>query len=235
MITIHYFDEVKSTMDIARQMAEKECPEFTVVCAKKQTNGRGRLKRVWISESGGLYFTVILRPNVDISYAYLFNFATSLSIIYTFEELFAIKAWVKWPNDIFLNNEKIAGILSELSTDDKKIKYLNIGIGLNINYAPHIEKQKAGFLEKSVNKKIDKKKILNLFLKKFKKITNNININSIMDNWRKHSITLNKRIKVVIKDTEFYGISRGVEDDGSLLLELPNGDVKKIVYGDCFL
>jgi len=111
---ILYYPEVSSTMDTAKEMAIKNCPDFTVVVAGRQTRGRGRLKRQWLSDDGGIYFTVVLRPDIPVPLSSRVNFLASLTLARVLRELFQIDAAVKWPNDILVDGHKISGMLSAL-------------------------------------------------------------------------------------------------------------------------
>ncbi len=113
---IHYYSSVASTMNTARDMARKGCPHFSVVIAGTQTRGRGRLNRRWHSTKGGLYFTIILRPEIPPILSYKLSFAASLILVRTLRDLFNIEAMAKWPNDILVDDCKLAGILSEMET-----------------------------------------------------------------------------------------------------------------------
>ena len=110
---ILYFPEVTSTMDIAKDLARKNCPDLTVVIAGRQTKGRGRLKRRWLSDDGGLYFTMVLRPSISVQWSFRVNFLASLTLARVIREMLQIDAKVKWPNDILVDDLKISGMLSE--------------------------------------------------------------------------------------------------------------------------
>ena len=109
---ILYYPEVSSTMDTAKDLARKNCPHFTVVVAGRQTRGRGRLERQWRSDDGGLYFTMVLRPDIAVLLSSRVNFLASLTLAHVLRELFQIDAAVKWPNDILVNGYKISGLYS---------------------------------------------------------------------------------------------------------------------------
>jgi BirA family biotin operon repressor/biotin-[acetyl-CoA-carboxylase] ligase len=129
---IHYFPEVTSTMNVAKDMARKGCPHMTVVVAGSQKEGRGRLKRAWLSSEGGLYFTMVLRPEIPIALAPRLNFLASLVLAQTLQQLFKIEAKVKWPNDILVKGKKLSGMLSEMEAEADLVTFVNIGIGRGI-------------------------------------------------------------------------------------------------------
>ncbi|MCP3898540.1 MAG: biotin--[acetyl-CoA-carboxylase] ligase, partial [Desulfobacteraceae bacterium] len=133
---IHFFPSVSTTMNTAKKMAKTDINDFSVVIAQDQTEGRGRLNRKWVSSEGGLWFTLILKPDLPPPLAYILNFAASYCLTKCLNTLFKIDAKVKWPNDILIKNEKLAGLLSEMETEGDMLKFVNIGIGLNVNNEP---------------------------------------------------------------------------------------------------
>ena len=92
---IHYYDELPSTMNTAREKARKGCPDFTVIVAGKQKKGRGRLNRTWVSADGGLYFTVVVRPLIPPFLSAKANFSASLILVKTLRDMFEVPATVK--------------------------------------------------------------------------------------------------------------------------------------------
>ncbi len=231
---IHFFKKLNSTMDKAREFAKNGAPNFTVIVSEEQLEGRGRLKRVWESKKGGLYFTVILRlEDIKIKEAPLMNFAVSLALYKTIEKLFNIKAELKWPNDILIEGEKICGILSETFLKGSKIEYLNIGIGLNVNNIPNVEDKKTTSLTKLKKEKLNLKTILNEFLYEFEKLIQNLDFKKIIKEWKEKTFFLNKKVKIITFKEEIVGTVKDIdESDGSLILKENN---RKIAYGDMFL
>ena len=100
---IIYHAELASTMDAAKELARKGCPNFTTVIAGRQINGRGRLDRQWSSEKGGLYFTMVLRPDLPPVLSFRVGFLASLTLARILNEMFGIDVRVKWPNDLLVD------------------------------------------------------------------------------------------------------------------------------------
>ena len=130
---IIYHAQLPSTMDVAKQLARKGCPDFTTIIAGRQTGGRGRLNRQWFSDEGGLYFTVVLRPDLPPVLSFRVSFLASLILARTLNEMFGVDARVKWPNDLLVDEHKICGMLSELEAEADRVAFINVGIGLNVN------------------------------------------------------------------------------------------------------
>ncbi len=104
-------------MAIAREMARRGCPEMTVVVTDVQTNGRGRMNRIWYSEKGGLYFTLILRPEVTPQISPRINLYAATILAEVLRRQYQVDAGVKWPNDILIDEKKVAGILSQMEAE----------------------------------------------------------------------------------------------------------------------
>ncbi|MFZ8908850.1 MAG: biotin--[acetyl-CoA-carboxylase] ligase, partial [Nitrosopumilaceae archaeon] len=141
----YYFDSTSSTQDQALKMASDIKNDGAVVVAQKQTGGKGRDGRKWISPKGGIWLSVILRPEFDISVATLFPIASSLALAYTMEKCFNIKPELKWPNDVTLKGKKVAGILVDASLESNKIENIVLGVGINFDIEiKQIEKELKG-------------------------------------------------------------------------------------------
>ena len=231
---ILYYPEVPSTMDTAKDLARKNCPDFTVVVAGRQTKGRGRLKRQWLSDDGGLYFTMVLRPNIPVRLSSRINFLASLTLAHVLRELFQIDAAVKWPNDILVDGRKISGMLSELEAETDRVLFISIGMGINVNNDPSGVESGASSLKKITGREISKKMLLARFLAEFKKRLNKAEFENVISEWKKYTVTLGRQVKIVTHKEVSEGLAVDVEPDGALVLELADGSHKKIVYGDCF-
>jgi BirA family biotin operon repressor/biotin-[acetyl-CoA-carboxylase] ligase len=231
---IHYFDEVTSTMDIARNLARNNCPDFTVIIAGCQKQGRGRLKRSWLSSEGGLYFTIILRPQIPPVLSSRINFAASTILARTLRSMLNIDAMVKWPNDILVGDMKIAGILTEMEAEADMITFINIGLGINVNNDPSIREPMANSLKRILSREIPRKQLLSNFLDEFEKLINDTNLDNVISEWKRYTVTLNRHVRIVTTHDVSEGVAIDVDENGALELRLADGSFKKIIYGDCF-
>ncbi|UCD31723.1 MAG: biotin--[acetyl-CoA-carboxylase] ligase [Desulfobacterales bacterium] len=232
--TVHFFDEIPSTMDVARDLARKNCPNFTVVIAGRQTAGRGRMQRFWLSSEGGLYFTIVLRPPIPPVLSYRINYAASMVLAKTIRQLYNIDAMVKWPNDILVNGKKIAGLLSEMEAESDRITYLNVGLGINVNNDPTITEPGASSLKIILGKELSRKQLLTEYLDRYEHRIINRSLERVVAEWKTYAATLNRRVKVVTKQETSEGLAVDVDENGALVLALDDGTIKKIIYGDCF-
>ena len=133
-IQLREFDVLKSTNETAVAMAQEGAPEGTVIVAARQESGHGRMQRVWNSPLGGLWFTVILRPQIDPQFAAQITLLAGVAVAKAVRRLYNTESVkIKWPNDLLLDGKKICGILSELQLDENGvIDYAIVGIGVNV-------------------------------------------------------------------------------------------------------
>ncbi len=231
---IHYFDRLDSTMDTARQMARKGCPDFTVVIAGTQTRGRGRMDRNWVSPEGGLYFTLVLRPDIPAVMSPRVNFATALVLAHTLRDVCGIDARVKWPNDILVQDQKISGMLSEIEAAEDQVAYINIGIGINLNNQPPPDLPIATSVQALRGESVSRKMFLSEFLDRLKTKMHQQDFSTVIDEWKSCSATLGRQVRIVSRHEVTEGKAVDVDPNGALIVETQDGTLKTIYYGDCF-
>ncbi|UCE72892.1 MAG: biotin--[acetyl-CoA-carboxylase] ligase, partial [Methanomassiliicoccales archaeon] len=122
--TVLRYDSVDSTNAVARKLGSEGVEEGTVILANTQTKGIGRLNRTWVSPKGGLWFSIILRPNIRPSEATKLTLMAGSVVAKTLKALYDLNARIKWPNDVLINGKKICGILNEMRTSGDDIDYL---------------------------------------------------------------------------------------------------------------
>ena len=168
---VYRYSSLSSTMEKARELAEKGEEEGTVVVAETQNKGRGRWGRDWFSPQGGLYFSLILRPKKKLIKP--LPILAGLSLKKAIKKITKLESRMKLPNDILVNGKKVAGILME-----KTDSFLILGMGINTNTKEEELTEFSGTsLAHLTGKKIDNKKLLSMFLRDFEK--------SYFDNFRK--------------------------------------------------
>lgn len=128
---VYYFESIDSTNIYANTIAN-QAPEGAVVVSKKQTQGKGRSGKIWVSDyDQGIYFSTILKPSIPISRASFLTQVAGAALATSLEKL-GVACQIKWPNDLVLNGRKIAGILTEMRAEIESISYIVVGIGVNI-------------------------------------------------------------------------------------------------------
>ncbi|MCP3941288.1 MAG: biotin--[acetyl-CoA-carboxylase] ligase [Desulfobacteraceae bacterium] len=231
---ITHFPEVETTMDTAKALARKGASHLSCVVAEHQTKGRGRLNREWISSKGGLWFTLVLRPLLPPHLVYIYTFAASLSLSRILNKLFNLDISVKWPNDLLLGGQKLAGMLSEMETQGDMVQFLIIGIGINANNSPVNKEFNAVSLKNILKKKVSRKQILTAFLSEFQDKIQDINCPDIIDQWKEQTSTIGRQVRIETFDKIYEGKAVDVDETGALIIEDDHKKLKKIIYGDCF-
>lgn len=217
MFKIHRLDSVESTNSLARNYGYGN-----VIVASIQTKGKGRFSRDWNSPKGGLWFSIVVKPERrDFEYTFIASLAV-LSALGVGE--------IKWPNDIVCSNKKLCGILSELISEGNKCKII-VGIGINVNNRiPKDLKEKAISLSEIKGKKVNLDSLLNKIIKKFEELSK-VDFKRILIDYKKNCSTLGKNINVKTLKGEISGKAIDIEHDGNLILEV-KGKRVKLYEGD---
>jgi BirA family biotin operon repressor/biotin-[acetyl-CoA-carboxylase] ligase len=230
------YPRLTSTNDVAKREAKKGAREGTVVVAEEQTAGRGRLKRAWLSPRGSVALSVILHPT-PAQLPYLIMVA-SLAVVHCIKKL-DLKAQIKWPNDVLVNNKKVCGILIESDVRGSDVDYAVIGIGLNVNVNttdfPEIAAT-ATSLSHELGRKLSRQEIIRCLLVELENLYLALpEGDSVFREWRERLVTLGKEVEIISGQTAHKGIAESVASDGSLLLRQPDGKLIKVVAGDVSL
>jgi len=231
---IHFFQETGSTMDEAMRLARDGCPDFTVAVALRQTRGRGRMQRVWSSDTGGLYFTVVVRADIPLMFSGLVNLAAAVDMAEVLRSGYALVPGLKWPNDILVNEKKICGVLSQMEAEGDQIGYLNIGMGLNVNNNPESAESGAVSLRTLLGRSVPRREILVAFLDAFEKRMKNFDPADVIQQWKLLNLTLGKRVRVASVKETVEGVAVDLDEHGGLVLRLADGTRQTVVHGDCF-
>ena len=231
---IRFFEETPSTMDEATALARKACPSFTVAVAQRQTRGRGRLQRTWSSGDGGLYFTIVLRPDIALMQAGLVNLAAAVDMADVLRCDYAVKARLKWPNDILVGNGKICGVLSQMEVEGDQLRYLAVGLGLNVNNVPESELPLATSLMGLLGRKVPRRLVLTAFLDRFERRMAAFDADAVIEQWRANAVTIGQPVRVVTVKACIEGMAVDVDRYGGLILQLADGSRRTVRVGDCF-
>lgn len=233
---IYYFDDLPSTMDIATELALKGAVEGTLVLAEAQTKGRGRQQREWHSPKyKGVYLSLILRPEIMPNSIPLLTLVSAVSVCEAIKEELNLEAQIKWPNDIFSRNKKLGGILTELNAETDSVRFVVIGIGINVNNDKKALIEGAASLKEEKGRNIDRIALLVAILQK---IENNYLLfqqegaKTVIQKWRQLNITIGKRVKVTCHKQHLEGTAVDIDTDGGLLVRKDSGIVQKVMAGD---
>jgi BirA family biotin operon repressor/biotin-[acetyl-CoA-carboxylase] ligase len=230
---IHYFPEIGSTMDAARELAKKGAREGTIVIAEAQTRGRGRLSRDWLSPEGGIYFTLVLRPRISPAYAPRINLMASVAVATTIKRVFGLNAELKWPNDVLIEGRKVCGILAEMDAEMDVVNFVNVGIGINANTSVPQFAKTATSLKDILGKEISRKEFLSVLLGELERWQALLMGADLLEEWKKLSGTLNKYVRILSPDEVIIGWAIDIDTTGALIIRKKSGSLKKALAGDC--
>jgi BirA family biotin operon repressor/biotin-[acetyl-CoA-carboxylase] ligase len=239
---IIHFPRTDSTNIQARALAAEGAPEGTLVVAEYQEKGRGRLKRLWESPAGkNLLFSLILRPDWPPQLAFYGTVLASISLCRAIQEIAGIEVHIKWPNDLYAGGKKIAGILTEFTTDPDRIEYMIIGVGVNCHWAP-LEPPPGGMpatsILKEAGKKISRLHLLTCFLRHGDACYQRVAIEGVgflREEWNRYSLVNNRKVTLISNQTSWTGVAQGIDEQGGLILRLDDGRLETFLAGDVHL
>ena len=237
---IYYFNTIDTTQNFAMKIASKKNENGSIVISKKQTGGRGRMKRKWKSPVGGIWMSIIVHPKFDATYTTLDPIATSLALCIAIEKILKINTKLKWPNDITLKGKKVAGVLTDASITSNHIESVVLGIGINFKINPNE-------LESSIKKTpnfygvttlVKKNESMVPLIKQFLyelenvlKLINSAQIKKIRNEWTKRSSTIGKNISIVTNDGHIRGRALKINNDGGLIIS-KGKKTERVLVGD---
>ena len=233
---IYSYKETASTNDVAYDLAMAGEKEGSIVIAESQSAGRGRMGRKWASpKSKGAYFSVILRPNILPKEVPGITLFSALSVAKTIRETLSLDAFIKWPNDVLINNQKICGVLTEMNAETDKINFVIIGIGININTKKEDLPKGATSIMEELGRELSRVEAVRGVFKnmdKYYKLFKSGDIGEIIKEYKEFSNFLGTRVQVAYHDAKIEGYAIDVDSDGALILRMDSGLNERILAGD---
>lgn len=237
---IYYFDSVDSTQKIANELASNGATEGTIVVADQQTGGRGRLARKWFSpENTGIWMSLIIKPNIPIYQAPQLTLLTAVAAAKAIEEQISIAPYIKWPNDLLLNNKKITGILTEMQAEADSIHSIIIGIGINVNQKktdfPEELQEIASSLQIETGQIFAREAIISSFLRHFENlymVYQKEGFAVVKELWESYAISVGRTITATTINEKIVGVALGITDQGVLLIKDEQGQIHNIYSAD---
>ncbi|MHB1315882.1 MAG: biotin--[acetyl-CoA-carboxylase] ligase [Christensenellales bacterium] len=236
---LHYFDNLLSTNDKAKELAKEGCPSGTLVIADTQTGGKGRLGRSWVSVPGkGVWMSIVLRPRMHPSQMHKITIIGALAAVQTITVLTGLPVKIKWPNDIMINGKKVCGILCEMSADMDEVDYLVMGIGLNANLDsedfPEELKKIATSLKIESGCPVSRLELASSIANRVCEIMNFLeetgDFSSVVKEYKNYEIT--GRVRAFGSGRDVTGLAEGIDEDGALVLLTDKGDRLHIISGE---
>ncbi len=235
-------DEVTSTNDYAKELAGKPgTKNGTVILAKRQTKGRGRISRFWESEMGtGIYMSVILYPDLRPMLCTPITLITAMAVSRALSEKTSLDVKIKWPNDLLINDKKLCGILTENSINGQKTEFLVVGIGVNVNNASFPEQINATSLYLETGNTFDLDETVEDILRSFeiyyKKFLKSAETQTIFgdfkDEYLSKSHTIGRDVKYILDGKEQQGKAVDIDFDGRLIVVDQNGNERAVYWSE---
>ena len=236
---IIFHETVDSTNTLLKDLAARGAAEGTIVIAEEQTAGRGRMGRTWLSPGhSNLYLSLMLRPAIEPERVFVLTMVLALATIDGVEAVCRLRPMIKWPNDLYVGEKKLGGILTEFSVRGKTVEYVVLGLGLNVNWNPGEEQgliyQATSILEET-GTKISRSDLLVEILRSFGNCYMRVlagNIAVFYDKWNERCMLLGKPVEIKTTDGSLFGRALRIDRKGALIIEDDNGREKTILSGD---
>jgi len=236
---IIFHRELPSTQEVARKLALEGAGEGTVVLAEKQTAGRGRVGRNWVSPPGGLYLSLLLRPQLKPPETLRLPLLAGVAVARTIRKVSGLEPRLKWPNDVLLGAKKVAGILCELGAETDRVNYVILGLGVNVNNdLPEELLELATSLKKELGREIPRADLIQLLLSELESLYRRLmeeGFEPISQAWKKLSSTLGLPVMVSSLGQVLEGEAVDIDRDGALILRRFDGGLLRVVAGDVSL
>jgi len=231
---VEYHDAVASTNDRARELASEGASD-TVVLADRQTGGRGRRGREWSSPSGGVWLSLVLRPDVPPARVPLVTLAAAVAVTDAARDA-GVDAAIKWPNDCIVprrdserGGDKLAGVLTEMEGEASRVSWAVVGVGVNADVNPDELAGDATSVRAEAGG-VDRRAFVQRFLERFDELRDDPD--AILGAWRERAATLGQRVRVDTADGDVVGDAVDVTEHGALVVETDSG--REVVHaGDC--
>lgn len=235
---VYVFEEVGSTNTAARQYAAEGCPACTCVLAEKQTAGKGRRGRQFVSPPGGLYFSIVLRPDALPEQIMHLTAMTAVAVRRAILETTGLDVGIKWTNDLVYDRRKLCGILTELSieAETRTVDYVVAGIGINCNqtaFAPEIADVAASIRMETGNL-VDRSLLANAMLRQMLALARELQSGRAawLAEFAAHCVTIGQPVQIIRGDTVREAFAEGIDDEAALLVRYADGTCEAVNSGE---
>lgn len=228
---IHHYYKIGSTNSAAMRSASEGAPEGSVFLAEEQLAGRGRGAHTWHSaRSTGIYCSVILRPAMPPSDALIFSLAAGLAVRAAVAEIAPqLRVDLKWPNDLLIAGKKFCGILTEMNAEATRVRYIVVGIGINVNQTSFPKDLPATSLRLTTGSEWSRVELAGALLKsldrEYRQLVDDADSKeSILQRFAENSSwVLGKRVRIEENSSAFEGTTEGLDPRGFLQVRTPHG------------
>jgi len=236
---VHYLPLIGSTNAYAKELAQQGGAEGSLVITEKQTKGQGRMGRQWHSPAHvNLLFSIIFRPRFSIDRVFSITMLTALSLVDAIHKMTGLKALIKWPNDVYFKDKKIAGILTEFSAHEKMVEYAIVGAGLNVNWdikgKPGLDRSATSLVKETgqpvsrIDLLVEILKLLDRYYRLLLKGQDRL----IHRRWNELSMVVGKDVLVDFSNGRKKAKVKRIDRNGALVIKDENGREASILCGD---
>lgn len=234
-----FLKEADSTNNVVRTLADQGAPEGTLVVTANQTAGKGRRGRSWVAPEGSsIAMSILLRPEFAPERASMLTLVMAMAVARGIRETTGLDAGIKWPNDIVTDGKKLCGILTEMSTEMEYIRYVVIGVGINVSMKefPEELREKATSLELCLGRPVKRALLIDACMRAFEdyyeKYLQTLDLSLLQEEYNRELVNVGKEVTVLAPGGDYNGISHGINREGELIVELPDGEIRNVVSGE---
>lgn len=239
---IYHFTLLESTQAVAHRLAQQREPEGAVVIAEEQTGGRGRWGRSFFSPPGGLWFSLILRPPLQPQAALSLTLLAGVAVAEAIRNLAPLNVVLKWPNDILIGSRKAVGMLGEMIAEVDVLRYVVLGIGVNVNVKasafPRDLKDIATSLSHELGREVSRSDFLVQVLERTEHYYGLLlrhGARPVLDAWRSLPSILGSTVSAETPEGSLEGKALDIDDQGALIVQTAAGEKVKVLAGDVHL
>lgn len=246
-----YYRQIDSTNNRGKQLGKQLGMNGAFVVADYQSGGKGRRGRVWESPFGtSLSMSLVLQPSMIPEKASMLTLVNALAVRETIEKVTGLKSSIKWPNDIVISGKKLCGILTEMSTEGRKIRYVVIGTGINVNIkefpkeisdiATSLYKENCrGVVSSGKSLFVQREKLIVQYLESFEKyyeiFMETQDLSLLREEYETYLVSIGKEVRILDnanKEIDNIGICEGITENGDLIVTMSDGTVRQVLSGE---
>ncbi len=224
---VEFHDSIESTNDRARELATAGESNVAVL-ADEQVGSRGRLERVWHSPSGGIWISLVCRPDIPPAHAPIYTLAAAVAVTDALSSV-GLDAGIKWPNDVLVDGKKLTGILTEMEGEADRVSWIVVGIGINANVDAETVPETATTIREQIGD-VDRAALTRTLLERFEELRDEPE--RVLEAWRRAAVTLDRRVRIETPGGEIIGEAVDVEFPGTLIVETEDRTAH-VTAGDC--
>ena len=240
--SIYYYQSLSSTNSVAKSLAHEGAAGGTLIITEEQVGGRGRCGRRWVSSKGdNILLSIILRPDILPHQVPRVAILGAVSVADSIRKVTGIKAELRWPNEILVNDKKVGGILTEFDAELDRVNFVILGIGINVNLDlsafPDLEGD-ATSLTVETGARVSRLELLQVLLGQIEsglRLIEGDEFNLIKERWHALGWRLSEWVRIDTAAGKDNGILKGIDSNGSLVIDKEGGEIRIAMSGDVLL